>query len=34
MIFIRENAAFIHVSIYQEWHSKLLNMINQLIINN
>ena len=28
MIFIRENAAFIHVLIYQDWHNKLLNMIN------
>ena len=34
VIFIRENAAFIHVLIYQDWHNKLLNTINELIINN
>ena len=29
VIFIRENAAFIHVLIYQDWHNQLLNTINK-----
>ena len=29
VIFIQENAAFIQVLIYQDWHNQLLNMINK-----
>ena len=29
MIFIQENAAFIQVLIYQDWHNQLLNTINK-----
>ena len=28
VIFIQENAVFIHVLIYQDWHNQLLNTIN------
>ena len=28
VIFIQENAAFIQVLIYQDWHNQLLNTIN------
>ena len=28
VIFIPENAAFIHVLIYHDWHNKLLNTMN------
>ena len=34
MIFIQENAVFIQVSIYQDWHNQLLNTINFILLLN
>ena len=34
VIFIQENAAFIQVLIYQDWHNQLLNTINFILLLN
>ena len=34
MIFIQENAAFIQVLIYQDWHNQLLDMIYSILLLN